>query len=320
MLELQPTFLHNREKSKANVREGSERDSELKSGNAEAFQSISQSNQRLKALKINSKFFFFGSLFLFSCPKKEKVNKEQTISKVLSNKLKRKVRGGCATRKAAFTLAEVLITLGIIGIVAAMTMPMLIANYRKKEIPIRLKKFSATIQNAFNMATVDYGPTSNWNFPVETGNADQNDEFLNTYLFPYLKGIRACNKNECTKIGDNMGHSGPVAAYIFTDGSCFTFVTGGSSASHSSMHLYYDYNCLGKPNKRDQDQFAFIMSANTGKEITFKAGGIKTINLTKREDLLEACKNHEIDGHSPGTCSALIEFDGWEIKDDYPWL
>ena len=34
-------------------------------------------------------------------------------------------------KKAAFTLAEVLITLGIIGIVAAMTMPMLIAKYQK---------------------------------------------------------------------------------------------------------------------------------------------------------------------------------------------
>ena len=34
-------------------------------------------------------------------------------------------------RKAAFTLAEVLITLGVIGIVAAMTMPVLTANTRK---------------------------------------------------------------------------------------------------------------------------------------------------------------------------------------------
>ncbi len=34
--------------------------------------------------------------------------------------------------KNGFTLAEVLITLGIIGIVAAMTMPALIANYQKK--------------------------------------------------------------------------------------------------------------------------------------------------------------------------------------------
>lgn len=34
--------------------------------------------------------------------------------------------------KKAFTLAEVLITLGIIGVVAALTMPTVIQNYKKK--------------------------------------------------------------------------------------------------------------------------------------------------------------------------------------------
>lgn len=40
----------------------------------------------------------------------------------------------------AFTLAEVLITLGIIGVVAAMTLPTLINNYRKQETIAKLKK------------------------------------------------------------------------------------------------------------------------------------------------------------------------------------
>lgn len=34
--------------------------------------------------------------------------------------------------KKAFTLAEVLVTLGIIGVVVALTLPAVIANYRKK--------------------------------------------------------------------------------------------------------------------------------------------------------------------------------------------
>lgn len=202
-----------------------------------------------------------------------------------------------------------------------MTMPAITANYRKKEIAVRLKKFSSTIQNAFNMATVDYGEPSNWKFPTKTGDSEQTNEFVNTYLFPYLTGVRVCNTDECKQINENMGHLGHgVASYIFSDGSCFTFITGGSGTDHSTMHAYYDYNCLSRPNKRDYDQFAFIMSANAGKNFTFKAGGVNTLSLTKREDLLDACKNHEIDRHSPGTCSALIEFDGWEIKDDYPWI
>lgn len=42
-------------------------------------------------------------------------------------------------KKAAFTLAEVLITLGIIGVVAAMTMPSLIQNYQEKATVTKLK-------------------------------------------------------------------------------------------------------------------------------------------------------------------------------------
>ena len=53
---------------------------------------------------------------------------------------KRKVQVG-------FTLAEVLITLGIIGVVAAMTMPTLMTNYQKKSTATQLKKTYATISN-----------------------------------------------------------------------------------------------------------------------------------------------------------------------------
>lgn len=42
--------------------------------------------------------------------------------------------------KKAFTLAEVLITLGIVGVVAAITIPTLIAGYQKKEAVNALKK------------------------------------------------------------------------------------------------------------------------------------------------------------------------------------
>ena len=42
--------------------------------------------------------------------------------------------------KKGFTLAEVLITLGIIGVVAALTMPMLIQNYKNRVYVNQLKK------------------------------------------------------------------------------------------------------------------------------------------------------------------------------------
>ena len=54
-------------------------------------------------------------------------------------------------KKAAFTLAEVLITLGIIGVVAAMTMPSLINTTQKKELETAFKKQYSVLQQAILM-------------------------------------------------------------------------------------------------------------------------------------------------------------------------
>lgn len=57
----------------------------------------------------------------------------------------------------AFTLAEVLITLGVIGVVAAMTMPSLVANYQKKVWVNQLKKTVSVMNQAFQKMLADDG-------------------------------------------------------------------------------------------------------------------------------------------------------------------
>ena len=52
------------------------------------------------------------------------------------------------SKKCAFTLAEVLITLGIIGVVAAMTMPSLISHYRHKVLETQFKKAYSVLSQA----------------------------------------------------------------------------------------------------------------------------------------------------------------------------
>lgn len=228
------------------------------------------------------------------------------------------------TIRQAFTLAEVLITLGIIGIVAAMTLPGVMTDYKKKEIPVRLLKFSSTLQNAFNLATIDYGPSVNWNFPSMQNDPDQTNLFVNTYIFPYLTGLRACDADEkkCQRIAKSLyGGNGNdrMPVYIFSDGSCFGMITGGSSDLASQLHFTYDYNCLGKPNEYDKDIFTFYLRQREGKAPKLYAGNFPVLNAHSRQDFLELCKNHESTHHG-GICAALIEYDGWEIRDDYPWL
>ena len=60
-------------------------------------------------------------------------------------------------KKCAFTLAEVLITLGIIGVVAALVMPGVINNFKCLELQTRFKKADTIIQQAMKMTLMEVG-------------------------------------------------------------------------------------------------------------------------------------------------------------------
>ena len=72
-------------------------------------------------------------------------------------------------QKFAFTLAEVLITLGVIGVVAAVTMPTVVANYQKQAAAMKAKKFYNMMNNAVNRSIVDNGDVNTW-FPERKNN------------------------------------------------------------------------------------------------------------------------------------------------------
>ena len=58
----------------------------------------------------------------------------------------------CKVNHTGFTLAEVLITLGIIGVVAAMTIPTLINNYKEKVIVYKLPEIYSILDQAYKMS------------------------------------------------------------------------------------------------------------------------------------------------------------------------
>ena len=64
----------------------------------------------------------------------------------------------------AFTLAEVLITIGIVGILAAITIPSLITKYEKQKVATKLKRSYAELGNVIKMAEADYGDSSGWGY------------------------------------------------------------------------------------------------------------------------------------------------------------
>lgn len=212
-----------------------------------------------------------------------------------------------------------LITLGIIGIVAAMTLPALIGNYKKQEVVTRLKKFYVTLNQGILLSVSENGPMEYWDFPEKQNNGKQMDEFVNKYLFPYFKGLKHCSSSDkrCDAISKKLHNNQPI--YVFGDGGCFSILKGGGSAESGMMHLLYDINCLAKPNEYNRDIFAFAIKYQQGKTFVLKAGTASTFSLTERVDLRSACINLKNSAHSIGSCAALIYYDGWEIAEDYPY-
>lgn len=64
--------------------------------------------------------------------------------------------------KKAFTLAEVLITLGIIGVVAALTLPNIVGYYKRKESSVRIKKFYSIMEQAIRLSEIDNAEVMYW--------------------------------------------------------------------------------------------------------------------------------------------------------------
>ena len=110
--------------------------------------------------------------------------------------------------KAAFTLAEVLITLGIIGVVAALTLPNLIANYQNKVFAAHAKKAYSSITQAIKMAEAEYGTPGDVTGLFDTS---QTSRQLVEKLSKYFDTIDLClNQSECPKYKYDILYSKPL--------------------------------------------------------------------------------------------------------------
>ena len=108
-------------------------------------------------------------------------------------------------KKFAFTLAEILITLGIIGVVAALTIPSIIQNYKKSVIETSVKKFYTNINQAIIMSERDNGDMHEWSRTDWDGDGAQT---WDTYFDKYMITIKRMK----TRDGKNT-------IFVFSDGS-----------------------------------------------------------------------------------------------------
>ena len=100
---------------------------------------------------------------------------------VASKNLAASLPSRLAIKKAAFTLAEILITLGIIGVVAALTLPSVITNYQKKTTIEQLKKRDSTFSQAIVQSQSENGNASEWEVPLQDSSYEDNLAYFEKY-------------------------------------------------------------------------------------------------------------------------------------------
>ena len=238
--------------------------------------------------------------------------------------------------KRGFTLAEVLITLGVIGVVAAVTMPTLIQNYKKHVVETRLQSQVAMWQNAIRMAESKHGFINEWSncAVTEEGNAnfkrECNENFFKTYLAPELKVVKICGYDdfyECwtppkALTSDdtsflsltNARNNGYLTA-LLENGSSLYFWTGGMDQnSRYAPHLQIRFDIDGPnrgPARIGGDVFSGTIMLNNPK------GGIDFLTNTNYPP--EGCSATTTGIQAGANCGALIRANGWKIPKDYPF-
>ena len=178
-----------------------------------------------------------------------------------------------------FTLAEVLITLGVVGVVSAITIPTVINKYQERVTISKVKKIYSTINQAFMLSVKDNGYANEWNVNGSSYSA-RAIQFME-YLKPYLKILRDCGTSSgclgyTKKINRlngqqhqyNYDTSSNYYKFILNDGS-YIWILPTSSAycqystgGHTNVcsQIYTDINGGKKPNTIGKDIFIFYIT------------------------------------------------------------
>ena len=231
--------------------------------------------------------------------------------------------------KCGFTLAEVLITLGIIGVVASLTLPSVIQNYKKQVTVNQLKKAYSTLGQVVQKSIADNGPVG-----LQSGSkVTESDvkEFFDTYWLPYFKGAQISTVSN-PKLNDNKSmykyYNGELQDIsIYTDFSyCRVFFSTadgttyyviimtwhdeydeeGNRVKHDAVYtsrqnVYVDINGIKPPNTIGKDVFFFY--------VDFDKNAVRPWGYGAQQSYVEAqCKET---GYS---CIAMIMRDGWKIN------
>jgi len=131
-------------------------------------------------------------------------------------------------KNKAFTLAETLVVMGIIGVVAALTIPNLSASTGNKENVARVQKAYSTINEAFERTQAEYGNIKRWPAREFGWNGNNDTDFFANRMSEYLKVSKNCARNA------NQGCLSSSVKYL--NGTAYTAGAGSANDANTSVY------------------------------------------------------------------------------------
>lgn len=229
--------------------------------------------------------------------------------------------------KKGFTLSEVLITLGIVGTIAALTIPAVVSNYKKKVYVTQLKKTYNQIFDATH-AIINDEQAANY-YATSAGVAQDNDSencktgpcyLLNNYFSVAKKNCKADDGGESkhnicfpanykSLSGTNLGKTLNGYCVQTTNGVtiCMTHNTGNHVTS-----VVVDINGLDEPNMAGRDVFS--MDIKEDGSISDYSSGSNDMNAYGQdsENCGKMTANEGLYSAASGCLNKVIE-DGWQM-------
>ena len=206
--------------------------------------------------------------------------------------------------RKGFTLAEVLITIGIIGVVAAMTIPTLINKYKRHVAEVKLQKFYSVINNAMKMIEQNYGEISEVT-TIHKDTSDFSKEFYEKYFTPYMSNVKVKAFYDRYYI-------------VFADGSGFHV---RNYYTELDFLYYLDMNKkMNEKNAKNYKKYEFYFQYNPTKRVVASYGIYFDWNTLSSNNTQEEQKRKCYNGSYTYYCAAVIQRNGWKIPNDYPHI
>lgn len=216
-----------------------------------------------------------------------------------------------AHKRVAFTLAEVLITLGIIGIIAALTIPALVTKYKKQVTANCLKVAYSLFNQALGLSVQHNGDTSSWEI-TSTGIAPK-------YILPYVEYVGKVKPYTMKSLYPEgiwlLWDRNNI--YALKNGMIFTILY-----SQGVISLTVDINGQQGPNELGIDGFEFRILTTKNTLGTVCTSNNRDVLLGKNGSFTYGTCSRSTSGweyYAGECCAKVIMMDGWQIKDDYPW-